>query len=240
MDERYQKTRGGAIIADADVDIVWQPGHFSPAFWEEQGRQLEPAPGGRGSVVFLRHGDDEWALRHYHRGGLAERFSPDRYVWSGEGRTRSFREWRLLAELHGQGLPVPRPVAAYYQKTRATYHADLITQRIAGTFPLSACLVRRALPDGGWRRIGACIRRFHDAGVCHADLNAHNILLDGDGRPWLLDFDKGTLRAPGPWRRRNLDRLLRSLRKISMADASTQFAPVNWEALLAGYGQTSA
>ena len=239
MREHYLRTPGGAIIADADIAIEWEPALFSPAFWEGKGRSLEQAEGGRGSVVFVRRGDDEWALRHYHRGGLAERVSADRYVWSGEGRIRSFREWRLLADLHGQGLPVPRPVAAHYERSGGTYSADLITRRIPGAFSLSTCLVKRALPDGGWRRIGACIRRFHDAGVCHADLNAHNILLDGDGRPWLLDFDKGSLRAPGPWRRRNLDRLLRSLRKISMEEAATQFAPANWESLLAGYGQIS-
>ena len=240
MGERYLETPNGAIIADADVDIAWEPGHFTPTHWEARGRPTEPAEGGRSSVVFVRHGDDEWALRHYHRGGLVRRVSPDRYIWSGEARTRSFREWRLLADLHRQGLPVPKPVAAHYEKIRATYRADIITRRIPGASPLSARLVARALAEEGWRQIGACIRRFHDAGVCHADLNAHNILLDEDGRPWLLDFDKGSLRAPGRWRHRNLGRLLRSLRKISMEEAATQFAPANWESLLAGYGQMSA
>ena len=28
-----------------------------------------------------------------------------------------------------------------------------------------------------WIAIGRCLRRFHDLGVCHADLNAHNILI---------------------------------------------------------------
>lgn len=240
MREQTIKTPAGAIIADADLQIDWEKGHFSATFWRDAGRTLETADGGRGSVVFIRQDDSEWALRHYHRGGFAGRLSTDKYVWSGEDRTRSFVEWRLLMRLHDQGLPVPRPVAAHYDRAGAAYTADIITRRIPGASPLAEHLLTRALPDGGWRRIGACIRRFHDAGVCHEDLTTRNILLDGDGRPWLLDFDKGAVRRPGAWKQRNLDRFLRSLRKTCVEDAATQFAPANWESLLAGYGQMSA
>ena len=38
-----------------------------------------------------------------------------------------------------------------------------------------------------WIDIGRCIRRFVDAGVHHADLNAHNVLLDSEDRVWLVD-----------------------------------------------------
>jgi 3-deoxy-D-manno-octulosonic acid kinase len=38
------------------------------------------------------------------------------------------------------------------------------------------------------------IARFHRAGVWHADLTAHNILLEVRGVPWLLDFDRGRIR----------------------------------------------
>jgi 3-deoxy-D-manno-octulosonic acid kinase len=51
--------------------------------------------------------------------------------------------------------------------------------------------------------------------VQHADLNAHNIMLGENGEVWLLDFDRGRLRTPGSWRGRVLDRLARSLAKIS-------------------------
>ena len=53
------------------------------------------------------------------------------------------------------------------------------------------------------------------AGLDHADLNAHNILFDSNGRGWLIDFDRGVLRIPAThWRERNLKRLLRSLLKL--------------------------
>ena len=40
-------------------------------------------------------------------------------------------------------------------------------------------------------------------------------MLGEDGEVWLLDFDRGRLREPGAWRERVLDRLARSLGKIT-------------------------
>jgi 3-deoxy-D-manno-octulosonic acid kinase len=188
-------------------------------------------------VVFLRGDDGDWALRHYRRGGLPARLIEDRFLWLGEDRSRSFREWRLLRRLHDAGLPVPRPVAARYVRRGARYSADLITARIADAEPLSARLAHGPLPPTVWRRLGRCVRAFHDAGVFHADLNAHNLLLDGAGTPWLLDFDRGRLRAPGPWRQRNLDRFLRSLEKIRAQRPGLHAGAEDWAALLEGYGR---
>jgi 3-deoxy-D-manno-octulosonic acid kinase len=66
-----------------------------------------------------------------------------------------------------------------------------------------------------WAAAGRCLRRFHDAGVQHADLTANNIMLGEAGEVWVLDFDRGRLREPGAWRERVLDRLARSLAKIT-------------------------
>lgn len=48
-------------------------------------------------------------------------------------------------------------------------------------------------------------------GVHHADLNAHNILLADDGAVYVLDFDRGRIRARGAWENNVLARLHRSL-----------------------------
>ena len=71
-----------------------------------------------------------------------------------------------------------------------------------------------------WAGVGRCIARFHARGVRHADLNAHNVLLDGDD-VHLIDFDRATRRrvpaggAPARWQRDNVARLRRSLRKLA-------------------------
>lgn len=222
---------GWAILYDPALVASPGPELFDPAHWE--GREAGRAERGRGNLLFVDAGPRQWAVRHYRRGGMVGRLLVDRFFWCGEALTRSFREWRMLARLHDAGMPVPRPVAAGWQRRGLAYVADLATERIPGAIPLSARIAAGAAVD--WRAIGEVIRKFHDAGACHADLNAHNVLLDAAGKVWLLDFDRGRFRAPGPWQRESLDRLNRSLRKIAAAGVGSSFDSAGWVDLLAGY-----
>jgi 3-deoxy-D-manno-octulosonic acid kinase len=214
---------------------------FDPDFWRSRGELLEAARG-RGSAWFIASGARQWVLRHFRRGGFIARLSQDGYVWTGEDGVRAFAEWRLLEALIRRGLPVPHPVAARYQRTGLFYRCDLITQRIVNADPLSAALAQGALPEPLWRAVGATVARLHRAGVDHADLNAHNILLDLAGvvvgakdAVSVIDFDRGRLRAQGTWASRNLRRLRRSLAKISRDLPSGRFSDETWDWLMAGY-----
>ena len=239
--EARLETEDGGILFDRLIDLDWNSDCFTVDFWRRQERVVENAIGGRGTVVFIRSADQEWALRHYRRGGLVGKFLDDQYLWSGADRTRSFREWRLLRKLHNMGLPVPRPVAAVFDRRGAVvYTADLITTRIPGAEPLSRRLQREPLSEAAWIGVGRCVRQFHDAGVFHADLTAHNLLIDTNDKPWLLDFDRGQLRHPGRWRRANLERFLRSLRKVDREVAGLHMTRRDWETLVRAYGQISA
>ena len=222
---------GWALLYDPELVAQPDAAMFDLATWED--RLTGHAGRGRGRVSFVAAGERQWALRHYHRGGFIGRLVADRYPWLGEARTRAFREWRMLARLHEAGLPVPRPVAAGWRRHGLCYTADIATVRIPGAAPLSARLAAGAAID--WRGIGRMLRDFHAAGTCHADLNAHNILLDESGGAWLLDFDRGRFRAPGAWQERNLLRLERSLRKIAAEPGAPTFSDDSWAALLAGY-----
>lgn len=226
---------GGAALHDDRLLDTVADGLFDPAWWTSVGRLIGPADEGRGTVFFLRSETGDWALRHYQRGGLVGRVVNDRFLWSGAERTRSFREWRLLARLAKDGLPVPGPVAARYLRAGRYYTADLITLRIPGARPLSACLAEGPLDRKVWRTVGGCLRRFHDANVFHADLNAHNVLLDDADSAWLLDFDRGRIRQDSGWRRSNLERFLRSLNKIRMADPGITFGEQEWSQVMDGY-----
>jgi len=204
---------GGAILCDralgADPRVLFDRDELSAR------SMLADARGGRGSVSFITLGPRELVLRRYLRGGWAARISRDRYLWLGERRTRPFREFRLLAELLRRGLPVPRPVAARYLRRHLTYGGELVTERLPDAVPLAERWQAGAMREQDWADVGRCIRRFHDAGAQHADLNANNVMLDGRGGVWLLDFDRGRLREPGAWRQGPLARLARSLRKLS-------------------------
>jgi len=222
---------GWAILYDPSLVSSPGPELFDPAHWE--GRLAGRAQRGRGNLLFVDTGTAQWAVRHYRRGGMAGRVLADRFAWCGEALSRSFREWRMLARLHAAGMPVPRPVAAGWRRRGLTYVADLVTERIPGAIPLSAHIGAGGAVE--WRAVGRVIRALHDAGACHADLNAHNILLDPAGKVWLLDFDRGRFRAPGRWQRENLDRLSRSLRKIAAQGVGPGFDAAGWSELRAGY-----
>ena len=125
---------------------------------------------------------------------LIERQEPqgawDEQLTTGTGFPNVFY---LTYHLYRAGLPVPAPIAARYRRNGLFYTADLITQRLEGSESLAAKLARGPISLTQWIAIGRCIRRFHDAGVHHADLNAHNILL-ADEQVHLIDFDRCQLR----------------------------------------------
>jgi 3-deoxy-D-manno-octulosonic acid kinase len=228
-------TETGAILYDpARLDHP-TPVDFDPAALAEAGRVTATATG-RGSAWFIaapHPGGGATVLRHYRRGGWIARWVADRYLWRGEEATRCFRELRLLAAIEAAGLPAARPVAARYQRAGPGYRADLLTLAIPGAQPLAARL-RDGLPPALWRSIGATIRDFHDAGVCHADLNARNVLLDAGDGVHLIDFDRGALAGAGRWREANLVRLRRSLLKLG-GPGTGSADPAGWAELVAGY-----
>jgi 3-deoxy-D-manno-octulosonic acid kinase len=215
--ESFRDARGpGAIVFDPErmgqaSAALLRPEHFGAA--------AQPVSGsGRGAAWFVRGGFGEGVLRHYRRGGLAARLSSGGYLWLGEARVRSVAEFRLLAALRRQGLPVPAPLLAGYWRQGLAYRAALIVERIPGAVPLAAGLGPRAgeLP---WEAVGEMLARCHAAGLDHADLNANNILLDADRQPWLIDLDRCQQRAAGGrWAASNLARLKRSLDKLSPTD----------------------
>lgn len=207
---------------------------FDPAYWHSLGK-VEGRAQGRGSVAFVRGGTDTWALRHYRRGGHAARLSQDSYLWLGLAASRPWREFHLTAGLHARGLPVPRPVAAHVERRGLTYRGDLITVRIPGAVPLADLLAAGALPAAQWSALGAVLRRFHEAGVRHDDINARNILRDAQGRFFLIDFDKARLLPSGAWQAQNLARFQRSLEKFKAAMPAFHFEAADWAALLSGY-----
>jgi 3-deoxy-D-manno-octulosonic acid kinase len=231
-----QTTKKGRSIIVYDDALVSEidESFFDPVRWSGA-TTADGLGSGRGKVLFIECDGQQWALRHYCRGGLARQLSTDRFVWTGLYRTRPFREWSLLEQLHHSALPVPRPVAARVIRHGAVYTADLITVRLPDVRTLSACLSATTLSAEIWRSVGQTIARFHSADVCHADLNAHNIQIDTRNRIYLLDFDRGRImNAPGRWMQGNLDRLHRSLTKL-LTQGAIRFSDADWSNLMDGY-----
>ena len=130
---------------------------------------------------------------------------------------------------------MPAPIAARVRRRGQLYSGDLITEFLPDTRSLSQKLAESTPDPQMWQSIGRCLRRFHDGGVDHPDLNAHNILIGVDRAVYLIDFDRGRLRRPGLWCDANLVRLRRSLEKVTYGLPADRFGESAWHTLLDAY-----
>jgi 3-deoxy-D-manno-octulosonic acid kinase len=211
-------------------------------FEAPQSYQLKPVSKGRGEAWFVTPVGDAaptMVWRHFRRGGLIGRLVRDKYWWTGLEKTRAWREWNITAQLAEEGFPVPTAVAARVQRRSFFYTADLITGCLQNVRTLSEVLEDEPISDDLWEQLGSLVARFHDRGVWHADLNAHNIMLQataGADVPVLIDFDRAEFREQNPnWRESNLSRLRRSFDKLKGLNPSFNFSEENWAALMSGY-----
>jgi len=228
----------GRVAIVYDADRITAPGKrlFERAHWEASGAVTGHAPG-RGETLMLDTPFGPSVLRPYLRGGWPARFSRDRYLFTGTGRSRGFREFHLLRRLSAAGLPVPAPLAAACERAFLSCRCAILMQRIEGVAPLAQFAGRAEAGSPAWRLAGACIRDFHRSGVRHADLNAGNILIDDrHGRAFLVDFDRGSYTPGKPVEgSANLARLRRSLSRLWPSGSRPGFEAC-WRALLEGYG----
>jgi 3-deoxy-D-manno-octulosonic acid kinase len=225
-----------SLVIVYDADCIQQPGTelFDPDYWKQKGALAGEAEG-RGSAYFVDTGFGPAVLRQYLRGGWAARISRDRYFFTGFEGSRPLAEFRIMEQLSGAGLPVPAPLAALCRRHGLHYSGWLMTRRITNAIPLADLLLVRSDDPELWRGTGRCIRRFHDYGLVHADLNARNILVDRTGEIYLIDFDRARFKQRGAAVfAANIKRFRRSLEKLWPLDASDRIDAC-WEDLLEGY-----
>jgi 3-deoxy-D-manno-octulosonic acid kinase len=191
----------------------------------------------RGRAEMLRiplgsEGRPYGVVRHYRRGGMFEHLLRDGYL----GRERFFREVRVTEEARARGVATVEVLAVRSQRVAPwVYRADLVTREIEGARDLQAYLESVAGGERAWARedrnrtvtrVAGLVRRMHDAGLHHADLNLKNVLVRGEGQDlecFVIDLDKARmLDEPVGHRGRleNLLRLYRSLEKRGFARAT--------------------
>lgn len=159
---------------------------------------------------------------------------PRRITCSTDGAKLEVTENSVsLRRFSAKAWPVPEPIAARAVRRGIFYQADILLKRIVGAVPWPEA--SNAVDKDLWFDIGTTIRRFHDAGLNHVDLNCDNVLV-GNGRVYLIDFDKCDIRRTEPgglvkWKLKNLARLHRSLAK-RMGDVDIESL---WGSLMDGY-----
>ncbi len=179
---------------------------------------------GRGSVpsVSLRR-DAHVILRRYQHGGLLGGLTGSLYLGPG----RALDELHVTARAEALGAPVPHVLCLALWPAAGPFWSALIgTREERNARDLLEALL--AASDAGARRallreVGAAVRKLHDAGVDHRDLQLHNILVVEDGgarRIVVVDLDKAVYHSRGALsprlRARNLGRLTRSAVKAGL------------------------
>jgi len=223
------------LFAEFSVDL-FKPTYLSKNALLSQEQFEGSAKQGRGGVHKFSYKDQILVLRHYYRGGAIAHVSADKYMWTGLDNTRAIRELRMLSEMRKMNLPVPKPVAAHIHRVGSTYTANIVTEFIPDTHSLSTLLSMQRLTNKVWSKIGVVIRQLHKKKCHHADLNAHNILLDKEFNVFLVDFDKSEIKtSSGKWQMKNIQRLKRSLEKLASNNKKFNYTPTEFVSLMHGY-----
>jgi len=228
-------------LFDQNEIADFTPDMLSVQFWREK-NAITGSAQGRGTTWFVQHNDKKsdqdkhWVLRHYYRGGLIGKIINDSYFFTAQKNTRAAREFSLLAHMQKLALPAPKPIAYRVTRHGLFYRADLLSSRIENAQDLVAVLTENSISDDLWFAIGETIKTFHEQGIYHHDLNAHNILIDNNNKLWLIDFDQGEQRAiQQNWQQSNMQRLLRSFHKEKNKLTTFNWLESNWQTLLDGY-----
>ncbi len=193
-----------------DFEIFLKENRQSSNYFK--GRTLHPS-------FPIREGE-RVVLRQYLHGGLFRAFTGSRYLWG----SRSFQELALTEEIRSCGIPTIQPIAAIHQRTLGPlYKAYLLSLEISSAKdliqylrelgpapPRQNLILKRKLI----RSAGILLRKFHQSGFFHGDLQLKNILVKGD-QLFLIDFDRSYRKRSLSLRERaqNLLRLNRSVEK---------------------------
>ncbi len=226
----------GAAVASGGVPDEGDPGGGAPG--TDPGRRRAGGPG-RGGILAARDDDGRRLIvKALRRGGLTAGLGGGYH-----GRSRLIAEMAILEEARARGVPAARVAfGATTALPRGVTAAVLATYEIEGASDLAGYLrwarssrATRQTRSDALARGGVAVRRAHDLGLDHADLNIGNLLLKPPRRPvglsgvrsvaresgadalgaWVIDLGVSRFGAPlQPGRRAsNLARLLRSAEK---------------------------
>jgi 3-deoxy-D-manno-octulosonic acid kinase len=171
---------------------------------------------GRGAVPSV-------SLRRYQHGGLFGGLTGSLYL----GPSRALEELHVTARAEASGAPVPHVLCLALWPAFGPFWSALIgTREERAARDLLEALV--SAPTARERRallseVGEAVRRLHDAGVDHRDLQLHNVLVSeesGRRRIVVVDLDRAVYHPrgglPPRLRARNLGRLTRSAVKAGL------------------------
>jgi 3-deoxy-D-manno-octulosonic acid kinase len=183
---------------------------------------------GRGAAPIVSVGPDlSILLRRYRHGGLLGGLTGPLLL----GPRRALAELEVTARAERAGAPVPHVLCLIFWPLAGPLWSAVIGTREESQ-ARDLLTVWREKPLGRerstlLRRVGGAIRRLHDAGVQHPDLQVRNVLLcrEPSERIVVIDLDRARFHAGAPLSTRvrasNLARIVRSAVKEELLDPRT-------------------
>lgn len=174
---------------------------FKPKWLTAHAQELE-TKGGRGQTLLftlslqalgLSQAPAEvghYCYRKYLRGGLIGKLISKKFFRFGSQARRAHDEFVMLLQMQALGLPVPRPLIAQEKIGWLTIENAIIIEQLPNTQNLAEIMSQRALSEQEVSNIGTTLAQFFKYNIYHTDLNLRNILLDSQGRCFVIDFDK--------------------------------------------------
>ena len=194
-----------------------------PICVQSSGGNEESGFHGRAQLRSFKLPNGEIALiRRYRHGGVFRKITGGVFfTWP----PRPFRELILTEEVRRRGVPTVEVYGACVERVIGpSYRGWLVTRELSEAYDLWAALRGGFAQEVGMapllRAVADSLRAMHREGVYHGDLNLKNILVRAESngaRGYIIDLDKAKLflgGLPAELGKRNLARLLRSVRKL--------------------------
>ena len=169
---------------------------------EAWGRSVPHALRGRAAVHVLATPRGEIVAKRLQRGGMLGGVLRGLYA----DASRSLREAQAAEMLAARGVPTPPVIAARATRVLLLWKLEVATARLPAEGDLLDVLRTRGSVPGLALAAGRTLRRAHDAGLRHRDLQVKNVLVPvgfpgvgGAGDPValvVLDLDRCDVGAP--------------------------------------------
>lgn len=147
---------------------------------------------GRAQVTRIElAGVGEAVIKYYKRGGMIRHLLRDVYLRSGKPRSRL--EFEMLETVRALGVSSPEPLI-WAIRGSLFYKAFLVTRKIPGHRALSdVCTQAPEHCEDLLRQTAEQIALLIRNRVHHVDLHPGNVLVDGNRRVYIIDFDKARI-----------------------------------------------
>ena len=188
---------------------------------------------GRGRIAFVENSSRHMTLKQLRRGGALGSLWRDRFP-SRERLTANLSTPTLARE---RGVSTPAALALLLVSGPPGLWRGWLALE---TVPRARDMMQRVLQQTPtaevWGEVLAVVHSLHDAGIDHPDLNLGNLLLDEDGKAWVIDLDGCSVHSTTLDTDRRIDairRVERSYLKTCFLNDVTTDQAIHWPAAYA-------